>query len=91
MKIDMSSLEAKRIADAYLQYNTPYEQVKFTDVRNSDCSYRFYYKTADTFGRVVDICIEIDFAFNDIVTQVVVAKSPLFKFVAMMPLEVEDE
>lgn len=51
MKITMSSLEAKRIADAYLQRNTPYEEVKFVDVRNSDCTYKFLYSVADTFGR----------------------------------------
>lgn len=85
MKINMSSLEAKRIADAYLQHNTPYEQVKFVDVRNSDCTYKFLYKAADTFERVVDIHIEIDFIFNDITAQIVVAKSPLMRFVAMLP------
>ncbi|WP_302304817.1 hypothetical protein [Culturomica massiliensis] len=85
MKITMSSLEAKRIADAYLQRNTPYEEVKFVDVRNSDCTYKFLYSVADTFGRVVDIYIEIDFIFNDITAQIVVAKSPLMQFVAILP------
>ena len=41
MIITMSPLEAKRIADAYLQRNTIYEEVKFVDVRNSDCTYKF--------------------------------------------------
>lgn len=85
MKITMNPLEAKRIADAYLQRNTPYEEVKFVDVRNSDCTYKFLYKAADTFDRVVDIYIEIDFIFNDITAQIVVAKSPLMRFVAMLP------
>lgn len=90
MKINMSSLEAKRIADAYLQRNTPYDEVKFVDVRNSDCTYKFLYKAADTFERVVDIYIEIDFIFNDITAQVVVAKSPLMRFVATLPQDVEN-
>ena len=55
------------------------------DVRNSDCTYKFLYKAADTFDRVVDIYIEIDFIFNDITAQIVVAKSPLMRFVAMLP------
>ncbi len=40
------------------------------------------YKVADTFDWVVDIYIEIDFIFNDITAQIVVAKSPLMRFVA---------
>lgn len=90
MKINMSSLEAKRIADAYLQRNTPYDEVKFVDVRNSDCTYKLLYKAADTFDRVVDVYIEIDFIFNDITAQIVVAKSPLMRFVATLPQDVEN-
>lgn len=90
MKITMSPLEAKRIADAYLQCNTPYEEVKFVDVRNSDCTYKFLYKAADTFERVVDIYIEIDFIFNDITAQIVVAKSPLMRFVTTLPQDTEN-
>ena len=61
------------------------------DIRNSDCTYKFLYKVADTFDRVVDIYIEIDFIFNDITAQIVIAKSPLLRFVAALPKDAEDK